>query len=178
MRKGVAVAAVLLAALILTTSVTGCGRAKVPDVVGMRQADAVRTLQDAGYLLGNVSLVATDGVEPGMIAAQVPAAGERAKEGTKVDLAVSFTDGKRVLVPNVTGLTETTADNVAKTTGLLPAFTEQLIPKETSSPTMAPNFTLPVLLPHAFTGLRSCRRFAIFVPAPRLQEEPKMLSPT
>ncbi len=117
----VVVGAALLAALLLS----GCGGPKVPDVVGMRQDEAVRALQDAGYLLGDVSAVATNSVGVGLIAAQDPAAGERLKEGKPVALAVNFSDGVDTVVPTVTGLQEVTAVNVAKTSNLVPLVTNQ-----------------------------------------------------
>lgn len=115
-------AAVLLFAIL---ALAGCGGPEVPNVVGMNQADAVRALQDEGYLLGEVTAVATDTVPLGTIAGQVPAAGERAKDGTAVDLQVSFSDGQQVIVPTVTGLSQTTAEGVADTLRLTPVIVEQ-----------------------------------------------------
>ena len=116
----------MVAVLVGLLALSGCGGAKVPNVVGMRQADAVRTLQEAGYLLGDVSQVATDSVQLGMIAAQEPAAGERAKDGSAVSLAVSFSDGQRVLVPTMVGLTQVTAEGVTAL-NLAPLFVEQYV---------------------------------------------------
>jgi beta-lactam-binding protein with PASTA domain len=116
----VAVVALLVAAAVLT----GCGGRTVPDVTGKTQADAVRALQDAGYKLGEVSVVATNKVPLGMIASQSPAAGEKAKEGTAVSLAIASSDGQEVLVPNVTGLTQVEAENVAETLDLTPMTSE------------------------------------------------------
>ena len=59
----------------------------------------------------------------------------------------------------------------------LPTLTEQLIPKRTSSPMMAPNFRRPVDFPQTFTDPLSCRRFATLVPAPKLHPLPMTLSP-
>ncbi len=59
----------------------------------------------------------------------------------------------------------------------LPTLTEQLIPKRTSSPMMAPNFLRPVVFPQTFTDPLSCLRFATLVPAPKLHPLPTMLSP-
>ncbi|TLM98096.1 MAG: PASTA domain-containing protein, partial [Actinobacteria bacterium] len=56
----------VLALSLVVIAQTGCNRGPtVPDIVGMRQADAVRALEDAGYKLGDVSAVATTGVELG-----------------------------------------------------------------------------------------------------------------
>ena len=116
-----AVLAVLVSAVVLV----GCRGPEVPDVVGMRQGDAVRALQEEGFTLGNVSLVATTSVPLGMIAAQDPAAGERAKDGSAVALAIASSDGTRVIVPAVTGMSQVTAEQVAQTLNLIPLVTEQ-----------------------------------------------------
>ena len=114
------VGVVLLAAVLLT----GCAK-KVPDVVGMGQADAVRALQEAGYRLGDVSVVVTDQVGVGVVTAQNPAAGERLREDKPVDLAVNAGADGGVSVPSVTGLTEAAAVNTAESYELVPLVTEQ-----------------------------------------------------
>lgn len=124
MRRSVALLA-LTGLVALALVVTGCGGPEVPNVVGMKQADAVRTLQEAGYMLGDVSAVATRTVELGRIAGQTPAGGDRAREGTVVNLMVSFSDGTNVVVPNVTGMSSTTAQGVAETLNLTGVLVEQ-----------------------------------------------------
>lgn len=104
---------------------TGCGGPTVPDVVGMRQDEAVRVLQEAGYTLGDVSFAATGSVPLGMIAGQQPAAGEEAREDTPVSLQIASRDGSRVLVPAVAGMSQVTAEGVANTLGLVPLVVEQ-----------------------------------------------------
>ena len=123
-----------LAALILfvclvalSSALVGCGRQTVPDIVGMRQADAVRALQDAGYKLGETSAVATTAVEIGLVAAQDPAAGERLKEGEPVAVAVNFSNGTDALAPSVIGLEEAVAVNVAESTGFVPLVVDEYL---------------------------------------------------
>jgi len=132
----------LLCVLVAALALTGCGP-KVPNVVGMGQADAVRALQDAGYKLGEVTAIATDTVPLGMVAAQTPAADDRARKDTAVDLAVNFSDGTRVRVPTVIGETQVTAENVAETLRLVPLTVEQYsetVPKgEVASQSPEPN---------------------------------------
>jgi len=123
-RRRVTGAIILLAALVAVLASSGC-RGGVPDVVGMGQADAVRALQEEGYLLGKISIVVTDSVGVGVVTAQDPAAGERAKEGTLVDLAVNAATGEDVIVPSVTGLTEAAAVSSATSAELTPLVTEQ-----------------------------------------------------
>jgi beta-lactam-binding protein with PASTA domain len=122
-RRRIGFAAALCLALVALV-LSGCGPS-VPRVVGMRQADAIRTLEEAGYTLGNTSAVATDFVEVGEIAAQNPAAGASLKKGKPVSLAINFNNGIDAVVPNVIGLKEVTAVNVAETTLLVPLVTKQ-----------------------------------------------------
>jgi serine/threonine-protein kinase len=113
------------ALLVSAGLLTGCGGPKVPDVVGMRQEEAVRALQEAGYLLGDVSLVSTDSVPLGTIAAQSPAAGERARKDSAVGLAIAASDGTRVQIPTVVGMSQVTAEQVATALNLVPLVTDQ-----------------------------------------------------
>jgi len=117
--------AVVAGLLVAVIALGGCSRATVPDVVGNRQDEAVRALQEAGYLLGDVSFVATTTVPLGMIAATQPPAGERLKEGEPVSIAIASFDGSRVLVPTLTGLSQLTAENAATTLSLTPVVVEQ-----------------------------------------------------
>ncbi len=48
----------------------------------MKPADAIRTLQDAGYILGDTSEVKTDKVPIGFVAYTTPGAGEELKDGS------------------------------------------------------------------------------------------------
>lgn len=117
--------ALVVCLALASLAIAGCGGSKVPDVVGQRQADAVRTLQDAGYKLGDVSAIATTSVEVGLVAAQDPAAGEKLKEGEAVALAINFNNGVDAVVPSVVGLQQSVAVNVANTTGFTPLVVEQ-----------------------------------------------------
>jgi len=132
---------VLVVALAAVSLLAGCGP-KVPDVVGMGQADAVRALQDAGFKLGDVTAVATDTVPLGMVAAQSQPAGERSRDDV-VDLAVNFNDGTRVMVPTVVGETQVTAENIATTLRLVPLVVDEYsesVPKgEVASQSPEPN---------------------------------------
>ncbi len=118
--------AILTAALLVVSALalSGCGK-KVPDVVGLQPAEAVRVLQDAGYKLGEVTYVATKDVPLGQVATQEPAAGSKLKDGRPVNLAVNFNDGVDTRVPTVTGLSETTAVNTANAIGLVPLVNQQ-----------------------------------------------------
>lgn len=116
--------ALVLVTALLGGLLAGCDPG-VPDVTGKTPADAVRVLQDAGYKLGNVSYGFKDGAELGVIISQSPAAGERAKDGAKIDLQVNGNDGTTAIVPNVIQQTQTTAVQAVKTSALTPVVSYQ-----------------------------------------------------
>lgn len=118
--------ALMLALTLVATLLAGCGKG-VPEVTGMTPADAVRTLEDAGYKLGDVSYGSQGGVALGAVMSQTPAAGERAKDGTAVDLQINGNDGKTAIVPNVIQQTQTTAVEAVETCGLHPVVSFQYI---------------------------------------------------
>lgn len=99
--------------LVSAFGLAGCRGSEVPDVVGLRQDEAVRVLQGAGFKLGDVSAVATNTVEIGMVAAQDPPAGSSADKDSAVSLVISFSDGTTVIVPTILGLSPVTAEQVA-----------------------------------------------------------------
>jgi len=88
---------------------------KVPNVVGLAAADAVQRLQAAKLA---ATLTQTPSSQaPGTVLAERPAAGKRAKPGTKVVLEVA--KGRpSVAVPNVVGRTEPDAAAALRQAGL------------------------------------------------------------
>lgn len=101
-------------------ALSACSKAEVPNVVGMTQADAVRALQDAGYLLGDVSNGYSSQVPVGRIAASSPPAGTKAKEGTKVALVINSGISGNIKVPSVIGDTQANAETALKQIDLVP----------------------------------------------------------
>ena len=116
----------VLTALLLTGLVasvlglSGCRGPEVPDVTNMKPADAVRVLEDAGFLLGETTMVKNDKVPIGFVAFSTPAAGTRAKKGSKIDLAVNAGTGNEVAVPTLIGSTQETVENTLKGLNLIP----------------------------------------------------------
>ena len=88
---------------------------KMPDVVGLAAADAVKALQ-ARKLTVTLEQVASQDA-PGTVVAQEPKAGKRAKPGTKVVLQVAK-GAAPVSVPDVTGQSEQQATAALKQAGL------------------------------------------------------------
>jgi beta-lactam-binding protein with PASTA domain len=114
--------AIVLSVGLIASSLTlaGCRRDTVPDVTNMKPADAVRVLQEAGYLLGKTTEVKTDKVPIGFVAYTSPAAGTELRDGSEVDLAVNGGTGSEVAVPTLIGSTQDTAENTLKGLGLIP----------------------------------------------------------
>ena len=64
------------------------GPQKIPDVVGMQQADAEKALRDAGFVPVPVTSSTSDAPQ-GQVIQQVPAAGQPEQQGTQVTIVVS-----------------------------------------------------------------------------------------
>jgi beta-lactam-binding protein with PASTA domain len=82
----------------------------IPNLIGMSQGEAEKTLQNAGFKAGAVGMSQTvSAAEIGNVIAQAPDPGGTAAHGSTIDLVVS---GGQVLiqVPNVTGKVRTTAE--------------------------------------------------------------------
>lgn len=127
--KRIAVALTLL--LTVSSLMAGCGGPEVPDVTGMSQVEAVRTLQDAGYELGDINSVYVGDVPKGFVAATDPPAGTAAREGTKVALSVNLGDSAEIVVPKLVGLGQTAAEEDLTSIDLVP------VPVEAYSDTVA-----------------------------------------
>jgi penicillin-binding protein 1A len=61
---------------------------KVPNVVGMTQHDAQRTLQKAGFVVSVVEVATTDPKQDGIVVDQNPKAGHKADQGSTVTISV------------------------------------------------------------------------------------------
>jgi len=111
----------------------------VPDLVGQRRDDAVRTLEAAG-LKASVSEVPSD-QEKNLVVAQDPHSGTKADMGSSVALNVSKGKEKpakatpaTVTVPNVVGDSKDAAKEALKTAGLHPST--QHVPSTESKDTV------------------------------------------
>jgi beta-lactam-binding protein with PASTA domain len=90
----------------------------VPNVVGLTQAAATRSISEAKLTLGNVTQQNSVTVATGNVISQDPGSGSSAAEGSAVTLVIS-SGPPTVTVPNVVGLTQaaaTTAITDAKLT--------------------------------------------------------------
>ncbi len=77
----------------------------VPRLVGMTEEDARATIEDEGFLVGEVTTREDQEIEQGVVLEQTPPASQEAAPGSAIDLVVSA--GPFALtVPSVEGLTE------------------------------------------------------------------------
>lgn len=97
----------------------GSNNATVPNIVGMTGADAARTVQAAGFTIGQTSQVESTGVAPGTVISQTPAAGVEAAKGSAIS-AVQAKGASAVPVPNVTGMSSADATAALVSAGLVP----------------------------------------------------------
>jgi serine/threonine-protein kinase len=116
----IAVVAVLAIAVFAFGSMGKRTPVTVPNVVGMTQEKAQTTLTAAGLKLGSVENTPTKKAEAGTVVAQTPAAGQTAKSGSAVQLAVAAKPAQ-VTVPDVVGTSATSADADLRKANLVPA---------------------------------------------------------
>ncbi len=88
----------------------------VPDVVGMKQADAEETLKKAGFQV-SVSEESSSEVDEGRVIRQSPLANQKVLEGSTVTIVVS-TGPSTVSVPDVRGEEEADAKRILGDAGL------------------------------------------------------------
>ena len=78
---------------------------EMPDVRGLKQADAIAKIEKMGLRVGRVSERTSDEEEAGVVIASDPRAGTRVTKGETVDLVISKgKKEKKSSVPDVTGL--------------------------------------------------------------------------
>ena len=92
--------------------------ATIPDVTGMSEDEAKKTLEDAGLKKGKVSQDYSDSVDKGKVISSSPIAGASGySKGDSVDLTVSK-GAEKVAVPDVTGKSEDEAKKTLEDAGL------------------------------------------------------------
>jgi eukaryotic-like serine/threonine-protein kinase len=106
----VGLVAVLLYSLLSDGGAAAGEQRIVPAVVGELEADATKTLTDAGFLVSPTQ-VPNDTVEEGRVISQNPPAEAEAEAGSAVEIQVSAGKGK-VPLPDLVGQTETQAYQV------------------------------------------------------------------
>ena len=126
--RGKTVAIVLIAAVLAIAAIVGISYAllgggvaptgkEVPSVVDMSLNKATSTLQDAGFVVGEVDYAYSDSVAADTVMSQSPRAGSTQEEGTKINLTVS--QGiEQVEVPDLTDMDANKARAALQRAGL------------------------------------------------------------
>lgn len=94
----------------------GTESVRVPDVIGLTQAQAIAQLQNAGLVSGVVSVVTTTVAASGQVTSQSPAAGGTAAKGASVALTVAQAPSTPS-VPDVTNRTRASAESILQAAG-------------------------------------------------------------
>jgi membrane peptidoglycan carboxypeptidase len=94
----------------------------VPDVVGMQQSEAERTLRRAGFQVA-VETAETDQAPPGQVVDQGPPGGTSAPPGSTVTIVVAVeAEPGSVDVPDLGGMSRSEAEQALDGVGLVPNF--------------------------------------------------------
>ena len=105
----------------------GADAVKVPDVTGMTAAEAGTTLAEAGLTTGKITQVqSTEGPE-GTVVSQSPGGGEKADEGSAVDLEVAGKPAPTATpaaVPDVVGSSQAAAESQLTDAGFTVVVTQ------------------------------------------------------
>ncbi|MCG6969441.1 MAG: PASTA domain-containing protein [Gammaproteobacteria bacterium] len=104
--------------LLIVSDGPGPAIVAVPDVTGLAQALAESTLGDAG-LSATVTTAASETVTAGNVISQNPAATTEVAAGSAVAIVVSTGPAATVIVPDVVGATQATAQTAITNLGLL-----------------------------------------------------------
>ena len=96
-----------------------CGAAPVPDLSGLSEAVAITTLENTGFIVGNITRVSSAIVPFGEVFIQNPAAGSSFGVGTPVDITVSA----GLLLPDLSNFTQAEAETTLYAFQLMPAIT-------------------------------------------------------
>ena len=96
----------------------GASEGAVPYLVGMDESEAIKAIEDAGFVYGGSS-EETSTKAAGTVLSQTPEAGSKAAPGSEVTIVISNGQGKRqVSVPDLRGLTEDEARAKLESNGL------------------------------------------------------------
>lgn len=121
----------LSAALIAMAALPGCSCAQeeavaqeeVPNIVGMTQADAERMITGYGFTIGKITEEESTSVDAGLVISQALKAGEMMNLGIAIDFVVSRGSTepvKDVKVPDLTGMTQSQAEEALFAVNLVP----------------------------------------------------------
>ena len=124
--------------VVLVVSSGPC--AVVPSVIGYPERQARQVIESAGFFVSGIQRQCSDLIAIGDVAAQIPAGGSQAGNGTGVTLVVSngrctSTGGGlgSVLVPTIIGLGEIEASSRIRAAGLVPGTATKVCTRDVPS---------------------------------------------
>ncbi|MDO4443563.1 MAG: Stk1 family PASTA domain-containing Ser/Thr kinase [Slackia sp.] len=114
------IAGIIAIAAIAMALMNG-GEAKVPDVIGQTQESAVKAIEAAGYVVGDISEEFNADTVAGRVCKQDPGADTALEKGEKVNLVISkgVENGS---IPNLKGMTAEQAEKSLKDAGYTPQY--------------------------------------------------------
>jgi serine/threonine-protein kinase len=101
----------------------GPGTVRVPSVRGLPQAAAIQTLKREGNIKATVDQAPSSNVPKGQAIRTIPGAGETVNRGERIQLIIS-SGPQQVEVPDVTGLSRDSAEQLLTDAGFEPAVQE------------------------------------------------------
>ena len=128
---------------VTVTVSKGPETSQVPHVTGRQQAEAVSLLQQAGFLVTIVSQDVTDPSQDGLVLAEVPHGGQKARHGASVTITV----GHLVQQPTTTEAVTTTAPTTTTTPTTTPTTPTTTAPVTTTAEPAAPPAAPPATTP-------------------------------
>ncbi|MBQ3416940.1 MAG: PASTA domain-containing protein [Ruminococcus sp.] len=137
----------ILSLMISVTMLSGCGKSEVtvPDVVGMSQEEAESVISDAGLTMKVSRERYSKETPEGYIDKMDTKAGETLQKGEEVKVVISL--GKGVMVPSMSVLTGSEAENLLTVLGLKCTIVEEYsdeVPEGNVISYTDPGATLPV----------------------------------
>jgi beta-lactam-binding protein with PASTA domain len=119
---GTSVAAGSIVNIVVSTGPDAPATVPVPDVTGMPEGDAQKTLEDAEFAVTATQQPSAE-VEIGLVISTNPTTGTEVAPGTSVEMIVSSGPGD-VVVPDFTGMSIADATAAAEAAGLTITFVE------------------------------------------------------
>ena len=111
------IAAIAVVAGIVFAVTGSSDTVEIPNVANQSVDQAKKTLTNAGFTIGSQTEVYSTEVESGKVVGTNPAAGEKAKKGTTVNISVSK-GTEQVSVPDLRGMTKDQAQKALTDAGL------------------------------------------------------------
>lgn len=124
-KKTVGIVVGLIAGIVLIGAIAMAllngGGAKVPDVVGQTQESAVKAIEAAGYVVGDITEEYNSETVAGRVCKQDPGADTALEKGEKVNLVISK-GVEKGSIPSLKGMSAEQAEKALKDAGYTPQY--------------------------------------------------------